>query len=918
MGKLMAFSHRHPMLVGIILAAISVLAAFQVSRVSMDPSLEGLTIENDPQKKVYEETTALFGTDKINIVYVHDRDLFTPEKLKRLESLASALEGVPGVKTVESVFTANNFKKESGMLVSGPLMEWVPETVEEAEEVLADARNNPMIAGNLVSEDGRSMAINLYVDEERSEPGFYKKLSETVSSAISPLSPHFEKIFQIGTPYLKYRVAEMMIADQKHIIPMSIGVLFAAFIITTFSLAGVALPFLTSALSILWTLGFMGITSIPINILTFIVPSLIIVIGSTEDIHLVSEYNEGVRETGGRKSAIERMIKRLGTVIFVTGLTTFLGFLSICISDITILLQFGMASSFGLFINPLITSLVAPIYFQLFGTKKVKNVPRDGAAHETDGFGRIVEWLIRLLETRRREMLFGFIAITVLVGIMSYRVRLENDVVSLFRKDSDVVQRVDALSAELPGIQSFFIRISGGHPDIFKEPANLAEIAAIQEFIRTQGDFDESVSLADFIALIHRQMEGGAAAGALPETRQRVSQYLTFLTDSDISRYANHDFSEVNILVRHNLNSSFRQKAALERLEAFVQKKLNPYFKVAFVGDAILALNAADAIAGGQAKSIGLLLIIIFIIMSVIFLNAKAGLLALIPNVIPVAITFGIMGLFGIPLNVGTAMVAVVAIGIAVDDTLHFMTRYNHEMHTVKDQNIAMRIVVRSEFRAAFSTSVALSLGFFVLMFSNFMVIVQFGILSAVVMLVAFISDVIVTPVLMSSTRLLTLWDMLSLHLKKEVIEQSEFFRDMKVWQIKKVVLLSRVREARAGEIIYHEGSAGDSMYLLLDGQARQYGLQSGTQREVAHAYYSSGDVFGIMGMLENWERPDNTQAVSDIQYVEISRESLQRLHNLYPHISSKVYRNLARILGGQLTVGQLVLSERGVSGSLG
>ncbi|RJR39658.1 MAG: hypothetical protein C4576_20985 [Desulfobacteraceae bacterium] len=916
MGKLMAFSNRHPVLVALILLAVSILAGFQLPTVSLDPSLEGLTIENDPQRKVYEETTALFGSDKINIVYVHDRDLFTPEKLGRLESLAIALESIPGVKTVESIFTANNFKKESGMLVSGPLMEWVPESLEEAAQILADGRENPIIEGNLVSGDGRSMAINMYIDEERSDPAFYRKMSQSVSAAIAPLSPHFEKIFQIGTPYLRYRVSEMMIADQKHIIPLSIGVLFAAFIITTFSVAGVALPFLTSAVSILWTLGFMGMVSIPINILTFIVPSLVIVVGSTEDIHLISQYNEGVGETGDRKSAIQWMISRSGTVILVTALTTFLGFLSICVSDITILVQFGVASSFGLFVNPLITCVTAPIYFRLFGTKHEKIGPAEAPVR--DAFGPVLGWLIRLLETRKKEMLFGFVAITVLLGGMAYRVRLENDVVSLFRKDSDVVRRVDALGEELPGIQSFFIRISGGHPDIFKEPANLAEIAAVQEFIRKQSDFDKSVSLVDFIALIHREMEGSGAAVALPETRQRVSQYLTFLTDNDISRYVNHDFSEVNILVRHNLNSSFRQKEALERLKTFVQGTLNPHFKAAFVGDAILALNAADAVAGGQAKSIGLLLLIIFIIMSIIFLNAKAGLLALIPNVIPVAINFGIMGLFGIPLNVGTAMVAVIAIGIAVDDTLHFMTRYNHEMHTVKDQNIAMRIVVRSEFRAAFSTSVALSLGFLVLIFSNFMVIVQFGILSAVVMLVAFISDVVVTPILMSNTRLLTLWDMLSLQLKKEVIEQSEFFRDMRVWQIKKVVLLSRVREAGAGEMIYREGNPADSMFLLLDGQVRQYGLQSGTQKEVAHGFYSSGDVFGIMGMLENWDRPDNVRAESDVRYVEISRESLQRLHNLYPHISSKVYRNLARILGGQLTVGQLVLSERGASASFG
>lgn len=914
MVQLMAFSNRHPLLATCILLILSVFAALLIPRVSLDPSLEGLTIKNDPQRKLYEETTALFGTDKINIVYVHDRELFTPEKLKLLESLVSALEAVHGVKSVESLFTSNNFKKESGMLVSGPLMEWVPETPEEAAEILSDAVRNPIIESNLVSRDGRSMGLVLYVDEERSDPEFYRKLSESVSSAIGPLSHQFERIFQIGNPYLKHRVAEMMIADMRQIIPLSIAVLFAAFIFTTLSLAGVALPFLTSAVSVIWTFGFMGLAGIPVNILTFIVPSLVIVVGSTEDIHLVMEYNEGIREMGTKKPAIHRMISRLGPVILVTGLTTFLGFLSICVSDITILLQFGLAASFGLLVNPLVTCLLAPVFFQVFGTRKSKKTsPRATAAK---GYGRVLDRLLRLIETRKKEVLFAVAAVTVLVGSMSYRVRLENDVLSLFRKDSDVVEHVNTLGADLAGIQSFFIRISGGHPDIFKEPANLAEIAAIQEFIRTQADFDKSVSLVDFIGLIHREMGERGEAGMLPETRQRVSQYLAFLTDKDISRHVNHDFSEANILVRHNLNSSFQQRVALDRLQAFIQERLNPHFKTAFVGDTILALNAADAIARGQANSVILLLVTIFTIMSVMFMNAKAGFLALIPNVIPIAIIFGIMGIFRIPLNIGTAMVTAIAVGIAVDDTLHFMTRYNQEMRKVKDQKTAARMVIRSELPAVFSTSLALGLGFLVLVFSNFMVIVQFGVLSAVVMLIAFLSDIFVTPILMSNTRLLTLWDMLSLNLKKEVIEQSEFFRDMRPWQIKKVVLLARMCEAPAGEMIYREGDAADSMFLLLDGQARQYGLQTGTQERVAHAFYSSGDVFGVMGMLEDWPRSENVQAACDVQYVELSRESLDRLHKLYPHITSKLYRNLARIFGGQLTVGQLVLSERRVSGA--
>ncbi|MCD6296201.1 MAG: MMPL family transporter, partial [Deltaproteobacteria bacterium] len=394
--------------------------------------------------------------------------------------------------------------------------------------------------------------------------------------------------------------------------------------------------------------------------------------------------------------------------------------------------------------------------------------------------------------------------LTAVIGAFSFRVQLNNDILGVFRKDSLIIRQINEMSRELAGAQIFFIRISSGHEGIFKDPKNLAQIDAIQDFIRKQGLFDKSVSLVDFLKLINREMQGGDPAGAvLPVSVEQVSQYLLFLQDDDIERYAAPDFSEVNILVSHNLNSSYEQKKAIEGLDDFIEKHLNPHFKYAFTGESILTLRAADSIATGQAKSITLLLIIIFIVMSVMFLNAKAGFLSLVPNILPIIVYFGVMGIFSIPLNIGTAMVAAVAIGIVVDDTIHFMTRYNSEMHSLKDQDQAMRVCLEREIRPIFATSIALALGFAVLALSNFVSIIHFGVLSALVMVVALLGDMLVTPILLSSTRLLTLWDMFSLHLRKEVIEQSEFFRDMRPWQIKKIVLLGRIREAKAGEHIF-------------------------------------------------------------------------------------------------------------------
>jgi hypothetical protein len=241
------------------------------------------------------------------------------------------------------------------------------------------------------------------------------------------------------------------------------------------------------------------------------------------------------------------------------------------------------------------------------------------------------------------------------------------------------------------------------------------------------------------------------------------------------------------------------------------------------------------------------------------------------------------------------------------------MTRYNTEMHKAKDQEQALRVCLKTELQPVFSTSIALALGFIVLTSSNFVAIIHFGILSAIVMLVAFLNDILITPILLSSTRLLTLWDILSLNLRKEVIEQSEFFRGMRMWQVKKIVLLGQIREAICGEHIYREGDEGDSMFLLLEGHVRRYGIQveDQVQTEIAYNQFSPGDIFGHTSMLDGLPRSADIRAETNIKFVEFSRQSLDRLHSLYPHVASHIFRNIARILNDQLVVSNWILRER-------
>lgn len=905
MGKLMLWSQKHPWLV---IAAVVILTAFSLysaRNLKVDVSTEGMMIEGDPAINYYHDTLKKFGTDNITVVYIRDKNLFTPDKLQQLEKLLFALQDIPGVSKAESLFSVTNFKSVNGALETNPLMDMPPATVEDAKRIQADALRNPTLVGNLISKDGTTTAINLHTEVDRNDREFHVRFSRQVDSVIAKHKSGFDEIFQFGMSYARRLISENIVGDQISLVPLATFALLLTIVVAMRSLSGAFMPLITAGISVIWTAGFMSLMHIPVNVLTVIIPALIIVIGSTEDIHMLSEYVEGMHESKGIKDeAIRYMAGKVGMAVLFTSLTTFLGFLSIVVNDITILKQFGIVASFGLFINPLITFTVGPVFLHFLGPRKLTETKNDATkGNVIDNFFTALEKkIIAAITLHKRAILSFLFCAAIVIGFFIVRVQVDNDFLGYFKKSSDIRARSNVLHDNLSGAQTFFIRINSGFPGTFKQPENLSQVANIQQYIARRGLFDKSQSLTDQLALINREMNNGDAAYyRVPDTAALVSQYLLLVQRDDISRYVSADFSEVNIVVRHNISSSYELSAALKDLNAHLAKNLNPYLKFDFTGENILINKAADTMAIGQVQSLSLVLALVFICMTILFVNIKAGALSLLPNVFPIVINFGIMGLLGIPLNTGTAMVAAIAIGIAVDDTIHLMTRYNKEMRLLQDQKKAVDVVMRAEIRPVVSTSVALCLGFVFLGFSNFVPVIYFGLLSAEVMIFALIGDLFITPILLSSTQLITLWDMLGLKLQSAVIKGSKFFEGLRPWQIKKVVLLGRLCETGAQKLAVKEGDEGNSMYLLLEGQAEVIGREAKTGKEVTFAQLNPGDIFGEIALVEPGPRSADVRSLQTIKYLEIDMEGLKRIQRIYPRIGGRLFLNLSRILGQRL-----------------
>ena len=387
----------------------------------------------------------------------------------------------------------------------------------------------------------------------------------------------------------------------------------------------------------------------------------------------------------------------------------------------------------------------------------------------------------------------------------------------------------------------------------------------------------------------------------LPESDDIVREYMLFIKQRDVASYVSSDFDRARILVRHNISSSGVLNRAVARLRAYVNVNVDPALRVEITGKSVLSNQAVEDMAQGQLRSLLLVGAVIISLVSFLFLSLRAGVIALVPNLFPVAILFGVMAMAGIPLNVGTSMVAAIALGICVDDTMHVMSHFHEELKRHDTREAALATTIRAGAVPIFATSVALAAGFGVFATSSFQPVVHFGLLSAMVISVALLATFILTPLLLGTTELLAVWDLLSYKVRNDALRKSPLFRGMSVWQIKKLLLASEIRSFAANVRIIEEGAEGSEMFVVLEGavEARKIRADGAVHRLRS---MSVGELFGEVAPLSGGRRTADVIALEDTEVLVLSWERIDRLTHLYPILSFRLFRNLTRIIGARLT----------------
>jgi uncharacterized protein len=898
--QMFMLGYKRPILVTLLLLLVTAFAISGMQRLQVDTGINSLIPSDDPSRLVYQKVMGEFGTDNKTIIYIKDKDLWTPEKLTRIEQLHQAIEKIDGVSRVDGLFSLHTIDGVDGKIISRPVLREAPDTQQEALSAKQSALANPLYLGNFFSDDGEVTAMIISVVDTEDSNNFSRLIHKALEEQISVHRAEFERMVQVGPPRINVELKDSLYEDFVLLGPLSAAILVLSILILMRSWLSAMVPLVTSLLTIIWTFGMLGWIGIPLNILSAMIPSLIIVIGSTEDTHMMAAFLRGLDQNAGeysREEAVKYMAKHIGVPLILTVLTTTLGFASNLFSNIGLIQHFSIAATFAMLANGFITVLVMPLMLSVFGPDKNTSLVKD---KETN---TLPDRIMRVFRYSQERFPLSTLGVTVILCTFfiaqASKLYVTNDPLSYFPSDRPLIQDTKRIHEDLAGIKIFFISLESKKAKAFQNPKNIQKLADIQHFLVSQGVYDRSISLADHLKFMNQEFHGNTDDQSLPKTRQLVAQYLMFFHRGDLDSYVSHDYSRANIVVRHNITDSHTLNQYIEELHDVVEQIAGPDMKSFIVGENLMVNHAAESLMVAQVKALVLLMTLIFLIMSAMFTSFKGGFIALVPAIIPIALMFGIMGYLDIPLNPGTAMVAVIAIGIAIDGTIHLLARYNELCRRTSDYVGAVNTAVHEEATPLIVSSISLALGFGILIFSNFTIVAQFGALAAATMLFSIFANLLITPIIMSRIRLIGLYQILAMSIDRNVLDGSPLLQNMTDYQRRKAILISELHEFEKGELLVEQDTIGRDMYLILSGEAEVIRRDNGESRSLA--VLKPGQIFGEIGYIRETERTADVVATDNVSALRFDYERMQKDLKFFPNIVAKLNFNISYILGERL-----------------
>ncbi len=735
-------------------AGLAVLMGWQAAGLRSEWNEQEELSSGDPEVVCFRQFLERFGGQEFLLVALRTDDVFTPEFLGYLRDLTEALRDVPHAADVVSLASVPLVRGAGGAARVEPFFVDPPATRAEADRLRREALEHPLWTGNLVSADGRTACINVML------PALNTNVNERLESVagareILRRNPHAGVVAHCtGLSPLASDMRAALNGDLIHFLWLTPVLVLLCLFWAFRTWRGVWAPGIAIGMAVLWTMGLLAARGGALNACTVMLPTLIAVNCLSYSIHLVNAYHEACARGGAHREILVQTMVHMLPALFMAAITTAIGFGSQMLSDLHSLRQLGLFSAAGILLSCGLCLVLVPAL--------LSGLPLPQASahrHRAVRSLRIGLWrTAAFVNGDRWKIPVVLVGLLVLAAAGIGRIRVETQWSRYLPEAMPSIQGLRAVEKNLAGFYVLELELEGA-PGTFREPWALRAIDRLQRQVAGLPGVDQVVTAADFFREVHRVRHPASAdPSGLPETAGQIAEYRLLFS---VSGYGEFDRSfltadgrAARLSVRIGNMTTAEQLRLIGAIERFAAQDLDSRLTLRTTGVVKLFAVKVHALVRSLSKSFGLSFLLIAVLMSLQLRSLRAGLCSMIPNVLPIALGFGLMGFLGIPLSASTVMIASVGIGIAVDDTIHFLLRYRRELGAGQSPAGAVRRTLLGTGRAMVYSSLGLAAGFSILAFSRFRLNREFGLLTAFILVVALLADLFATPYLVRAFRL--------------------------------------------------------------------------------------------------------------------------------------------------------------------
>jgi hypothetical protein len=783
MGKAGGFIHDNPIKV---ILMVLLLLAFPISHlplIKVDTSTEGFMHDNDPVLVQYNAFRAEFGRDERIAVAIKSDNIFTLEFLKTLQALHEEIEAkVPYIDDVTSLYNVRNTRGDGDLLITDDLLEPMPTTQAEVESIKKRALASHFYKDLILSSDGKMTMVMIETDayshigekklsvEDEFADGFEEAESNTTDNKARKFLTEMEnkellgvlsgivkeyqakglEIFVAGSPAVNNALHIQMSADMGKFTKMTFLIILIFLFVMFRRVSAVFYPLLIIIFSLLTTIGTMAWAGVAFKLPTQIVPSLILAVSVGATVHMLSIFFDKFNATGSRRDAIDFTMKHSGLAIAMTSMTTAIGVGSFAGSKVAPIADLGLFASLGVMVSLFLTLTLLPA---LLSVTKLK--PHTKETHNSK-LNNIMKHLA-VIPVRYYKQILVVSAILVSIALYSAtKIELSHNPLKWFQPDNYNRVSTETIDKGMNGTVTIEVTIDTKTTNGWNDPERLEKLndlsAKLEAYVDENTHIGKVVSLATIVKETNRALHSNEEKHyTIPTDANLVSQELLLFENSgsdDLEDVVDSQFSKARMTIKLPWTGAVKAWDVLQYVKGEVSSTFTKE-EVITTGMIPLIVNTFSQAVSSSVDSYLIAFLGISIMMMIILGSVKIGLLSMIPNLTPIILGLLIMYSMNIPLDMFTMLIGSIAIGLAVDDTIHFMHNFKRYYLETGDSAKAIEETFFTTGKAMVITTIVLSLGFYSYMMGDMISVQNFGLLTGSVITLALIGDLLLAPALM-------------------------------------------------------------------------------------------------------------------------------------------------------------------------